>query len=522
LGNFALPTLGHLNHETCALPREKCWANFKQGVSSLKAISFLGTGDYKTVTYCWQGRECQTHLFPEAVACIFEPEKVLVFVTPTAKQHENFAALSERLGAKMEAVDIPEGRSEKELWEIFDQVASSVGEGDKVILDITHAFRSIPMIVFAVAAYLRRTKGVTIERIIYGAFEARDENNRAPIFDLTPLLDLLDWLSGAEFFLRRSDATVLAGRLEDIHRRAWKTPLGEDLPRRLQTVANKLCFFSQALHLARPRDVMRNAHELLPMLKEVALEAERWAKPFAVILEQIHSEIAKFAHDSPDRLDKENLQKQLALIEHFVEKGLWVQATLLAREWVVSWVALQRGSGDWLDRKYREGEIEKALGAAVQRLRQASEEVPDWFDEMPKSEEVAKLWDWLGGLRNDLAHCGMRKDAADISSIERRVREIPKRLKALMDDMPEQVLYGGRVVIDLKNLYGEVAKLDELPIYLERAKELAGEGNEVVLTGQAPIWLYLAVAHALHGKARKLLYTSPTTGEVLIFDHTAR
>ena len=267
---------------------------------------------------------------------------------------------------------------------------------------------------------------------------------------------------------------------------------------------------------------MRHAHELLPMLKEMAVDAEKWAKPFAAVLEQIRLKAQKFAHDAPDRLDKENLQKQLALMEHFVEKGLWMQATLLAREWVVSWVALQRGSGDWLDRKYREGEIEKALGAAGQRLRQPSEEVPDWFDEMPKSEEVAKLWDWLGGLRNDLAHCGMRKDAAGIASIEQRVREIPQRLKALMDDVPERVLYGGRVVIDLKNLYGEVAKLDELPIYLERAKELAGEGNEVVLTGQAPIWLHLAVAHALHGKTRRLLYASPTTGEVLIFDHSAR
>jgi hypothetical protein len=84
------------------------------------------------------------------------------------------------------------------------------------------------------------------------------------------------------------------------------------------------------------------------------------------------------------------------------------------------------------------------------------------------------------------------------------------------------MLYGGRVVIDLKSLYGEVAKLDELSAYLERAKEQAGEGNEVVLTGQAPIWLYLAVAHALHGKARRLLYHSPVTGESPIFDHTAR
>jgi hypothetical protein len=81
-------------------------------------------------------------------------------------------------------------------------------------------------------------------------------------------------------------------------------------------------------------------------------------------------------------------------------------------------------------------------------------------------------------------------------------------------------LPGARVVVDLRALYQDTARLDELPHYIERAKELAGEGNEVVLTGQAPIWMYLAIAHALHGRARRLLYTSPVTGEVCIFDHT--
>lgn len=74
--------------------------------------------------------------------------------------------------------------------------------------------------------------------------------------------------------------------------------------------------------------------------------------------------------------------------------------------------------------------------------------------------------------------------------------------------------------IDLKSLYTATAKLADLPDYVAKALELASEGNEVVLTGQAPIWLYLKVAHALHGKARKLIYTSPVTGEVVIFDHS--
>lgn len=76
-----------------------------------------------------------------------------------------------------------------------------------------------------------------------------------------------------------------------------------------------------------------------------------------------------------------------------------------------------------------------------------------------------------------------------------------------------------RRVIDLKTLFGETAKLADLAAYLERARAIAGEGAEVVLTGQAPVWLYLKIAHALHGKARKLTYTSPVTGEVVIFDH---
>ena len=76
------------------------------------------------------------------------------------------------------------------------------------------------------------------------------------------------------------------------------------------------------------------------------------------------------------------------------------------------------------------------------------------------------------------------------------------------------------VTIELSALYTETAKLDQLDAYIKQALEQAGEGTEVVLTGAAPVWLYLAIAHALHGKARKLYYRSPALdGDLLIFDH---
>lgn len=75
------------------------------------------------------------------------------------------------------------------------------------------------------------------------------------------------------------------------------------------------------------------------------------------------------------------------------------------------------------------------------------------------------------------------------------------------------------ITINLEHLYQDTAKLSELPTYEAKVKEMAGDGNVVKLTGRAPVWLYLRVAHALHGKVKTLLYDSPVTGEVMIFNH---
>ena len=76
-----------------------------------------------------------------------------------------------------------------------------------------------------------------------------------------------------------------------------------------------------------------------------------------------------------------------------------------------------------------------------------------------------------------------------------------------------------KIEINLAVFYEQTAKLALLPDYEQRAKDLAGEGRDVVLTGAAPVWLYLRIAHALHGKAKSLVYRSPVTGDVVIFDH---
>jgi len=77
------------------------------------------------------------------------------------------------------------------------------------------------------------------------------------------------------------------------------------------------------------------------------------------------------------------------------------------------------------------------------------------------------------------------------------------------------------IEIDVSALYADTgtAKLSQLAAYESSVLAMAGKGQVVKLTGPGPVWLYLRIAHALHGKALKLIYDSPATGEVVVFDH---
>jgi hypothetical protein len=80
------------------------------------------------------------------------------------------------------------------------------------------------------------------------------------------------------------------------------------------------------------------------------------------------------------------------------------------------------------------------------------------------------------------------------------------------------------MTLDLSTLYSSTgtAKLADLPLYESRIVELITPGEHVFLTGQAPVWLYLRLAHRLHGLVRSLSYDSPVTGPVEIFNHDPR
>ena len=397
-------------------------------------MTVLGTGTYQETTYVWDDgeriRRYRSALFPVALDAWLAPERSLVLLTPDSAAHANWRQLQAQLGERAEPVLIPAGKSEAELWQIFDALVAAVPEQAELVLDVTHGFRSLPLFAAVAALVLRRLRGVTIQRILYGAFEARDrERDETPVFDLSPLVDLAEWASGIEALERSGDGRLLAARIQATHRDLYRRRSPE-LPRHLARVGKELDSLSQATWLARPLEALAAAHRLDQRLATAQEELARWTPPFAVLAERVRAEIGPLAHPEPEQLDEANLRAQLELIRYALGKGLVLQAVTLAREWLVSWYlwrTFPELRPSWLQRESRQ-RAENELNALQQQLRNGS----PILDALPE-RRIAEVWDQVAQLRNDLAHCGMRPDPMTSKQTIDRAKRLVTGLAGLVD-----------------------------------------------------------------------------------------
>ncbi len=413
----------------------------------MKLLTFLGTGNYQETTYCW-GEMCHASRYcPAALVHFFRPEWTLVGLTEAA-QAMHFEPLTAEIKpvTQVTPVSILEGKSEAELWAIFDILTTQFAEGDELIVDLTHGFRSLPFLGFLAVAYLRIARRVNVHGVYYGAWEARDKDtNRAPVFDLTPFVALLDWTIAADRFERLGDAGDLARLLRD------KMPpgplMGVDeqaraLGNSLKQAAEAMETVSLALRLNRPFESMEAGQNLIEALARHRAEVERQSRPFAVLADRILAAYRPFALAGPlDRANwRQNLAIQLALIGWYLDKGQVVQAVTLAREWLVSVLVYRLGVESMTSYERNRQWVENALNNEVERHKpEPREPLPTPLDEpfraLPQHETLGRLWTRLGDLRNDVAHVVGKLTAADV---QRKARALYDELRPLGDELLAQ------------------------------------------------------------------------------------
>ncbi|MFC6619298.1 TIGR02221 family CRISPR-associated protein [Deinococcus radiophilus] len=228
---------------------------------------------------------------------------------------------------EFEFVPIPEGRDEAEAWRLFQVIAETIPASSRVIFDITHGLRSLPMLGFLALSYLRVVKDIQVERVLYGALELtpREEGALTPVIDLTPLVMLLDWAQASEEFLRTGDARPMTALMDNQNMESLAP-----LRRPLEDV-------SAALAFQRPAQTAQMAEQLRKELQK-AKKADLEHPVVTLMLDHIEDRFAGIAHgsDAFSARHEQVLLGQFAQMKFYVRGGQYAQATELAYEWMRS------------------------------------------------------------------------------------------------------------------------------------------------------------------------------------------
>jgi CRISPR-associated Csx2 family protein len=187
-------------------------------------ISFLGTNNYLETRYQYGEYVSEPVRFvQEALIGLLcrnwrESDSIIIFCTKdsyaknwvdngqeratTEVEKQGLESRLSKLGlkAKVSEQEIPEGFTEDAMWEIFNRVYNSLGDNDEIYLDVTHAFRSIPLFTIPLFNFAKFMKGTKVAAIYYGAFEALGaipkvvgmpvDDRIAPIVELSSLVKL--------------------------------------------------------------------------------------------------------------------------------------------------------------------------------------------------------------------------------------------------------------------------------------------------------------------------------------------
>lgn len=380
------------------------------------------------------------HLLPEEL----RPQRIIALCTSKAEK-ETFPILQEGVDIPAACVSIPAGRDKDELWGILQTILSQIPAGARVTLDLTQGFRSYPFLFLTAALFLRALRGVDVEAVYYGMFEAKfkteDGLEVSPIVDLYPVLEMVEWFYATRMFRETGQAHLLSQRLS----RFESPPDGANREEcqkygMLKGLRSSIEELAQQYGQALPLEMGLQAGNLDKRLHNPVPEHLKSEMPVADELFQVISDfIRPFIPEMTPKprknklaLNLAELNRQARVIDTYMDQGYTNYALGLIREWMVTAVMWHRGvtaPESWLKLNGKSGReaAERRLGALQNLLKEHKQvflEGELW---------LAERWNALSGLRNKLAHHGFRPEESFIN--ETQLKEIKKLWEELKDSL---------------------------------------------------------------------------------------
>lgn len=336
---------------------------------------------------------------------------------------------------------IPEGKTEKDLWEIFEIIFETFKDNDEVIIDVTHSFRFLPLLLTVMLNYTRQVKNIKIEGVYYAAFESLGpisvvENwdvskRKAPIFDLTPLMKLQEWTLATFDYTQNANINSLENlvknEIKSILSETKKLPQSEILLRKTVSLLKDL---SNNIALCRGSEIVNFDFEELTSNLEKLKESEIVIKPFKLLIDTIITKVSKFKND--------DINNGLVAAEWALKHNLYQQAITILQEILITEI-LERNDLNVSNLKYR-----KIVPSAI-RIKSQNIPTCKWEGEAKKNKNITKIllndallndvkkeFEKLSSIRNDVNHSGFLTGQKNYKSIIQKINDIYKKIKEII------------------------------------------------------------------------------------------
>lgn len=392
-----------------------------QTIDGYTLITSLGNRPMEETNYQFEEKQIQGR-FPAAVLPrllemqLGKPSRAVVLLTPEAER-ENWNGFREEFlrngGLEPETRPIPAPQSEEDLSALLETLIGVCRPDEKIVLDVTNSFRSLPFVFFTSLTYLSALSDVQVRGVYYAAREPGQV--RTPVVDLTWLVHLTDWFYGVRAF---KDSGSLRSIQELLRQRRKNLFRIGSVEQRLTDVLDAVAALEPALAAPAPLEAGIAARQLIARLDAASERALAPLVGGAHVLSSLKEAVIGFADTSGEDskhnlpLGAPELERELALIEWYADRGQLASALLLFREWIISRVlACDSDRRDWYiggAEGTKRHHVERKLGALHQRTQ--LEEKLKTLALSQAQRELAGIWDSVSNDRNTLAHSGFRKD----------------------------------------------------------------------------------------------------------------
>ncbi|WP_457637909.1 TM1812 family CRISPR-associated protein [Oceanithermus sp.] len=355
----------------------------------------------------------------------FFPDYSPVFLTTSEAKKRGWGMVVEELGGNPENIDIPEGKSEEEIWDTVRIIINKLPRDADFIIDITNGYRALPLIALLSALLVENMGEISIRHVFYGAFEAKS-NNITPIFDLTPLLNIQKWSRALSDLRRFSQTEPIVELLKTVYEPAYRDKsTGLQQPHNLSKLASRLERLGKALRTVRTKQAADLALEVREVLEDAERELEYFPELQAVapFLQPSFSELAELVPDDYGSFEGEGGFRAMArLIRYYLRTQAYPEAVTLAREALVS-MCVAKGGGNLFHKPDRE-RAEDALNP----------EADYTGPKMCRQGEIQKVWHQLRELRNDINHAAFRSNSMGASKIAERANSLCGAAARLLEE----------------------------------------------------------------------------------------